>query len=72
MYPNPFRDKLNIDAWNNQSMEIILRDITSRKILQQEFTNSLSLNTEQIAKGIYIYEVQSKEGLYKKGKVVKD
>ncbi len=72
LYPNPFTDKLNVDARNNQSMEIILRDIASRKVQQQKFTNSVSLNTEQLAKGIYIYEVSNKNGVIKKGKVVKE
>ena len=72
LYPNPFTDKLNIVTGNNQSMEIILYDITSRRILQQKFTNSVSLSTEQLAKGLYLYELRNKDGLCKKGKVVKD
>jgi hypothetical protein len=72
LYPNPFYDKLNIETGNNQLMEITLRDITSRKLLQQEFTNSLTINMEQLSKGIYIYEVRDRNGSCKKGKVVKD
>ena len=56
----------------NDLSEIILYDITSIKILHQKFTNSVSLNTEQLAKGLYLYEVRSKDGLRRKGKVVKD
>ena len=47
-------------------------DIASRKLLQQKFTNAVSLNTEQLAKGVYLYEVRNKNGVIKKGKVVKD
>jgi uncharacterized protein YpmB len=72
IYPNPMQDKLNIETLNNGVSEIILYDIASRKILQQKFTNSVTLNTEQLAKGIYIYEVRNKNGMIKKGKVVKD
>jgi hypothetical protein len=72
LYPNPFTDKLNIVTWNNQLMEIILYDITSRRILQQKFTNSFSFSTEQLAKGLYLYEVRNKDGSCKKGKIVKD
>jgi hypothetical protein len=70
-FPNPFSDKLNFIIGNKDS-EIILYDITSRKVLQQNFINSISINTEQLAKGIYLYEVRSKNGVIKKGKVVKD
>jgi hypothetical protein len=72
LYPNPFNDKLNITINNNELSDIILYDITSRNLIQQKFTNSISLNTEQLAKGIYLYEVRNKSGVIKKGKVVKD
>jgi len=71
VFPNPFSNKLNASVRNMQS-EIILYDIAARKLMQQIFTNSVSLNTEQLARGIYIYEVRDKNGLCKKGKVVKD
>lgn len=70
--PNPFSDKIIITNKNNEEGEILLYDIASRKLLQQQFTNSTSLNTEQLAKGIYIYEVRNKNGVIKKGKVVKE
>ena len=53
-------------------VDIILYDIASRKVLQQQFYKSVSLSTEQLAKGIYLYEVRDRNGLYKKGKVVKN
>jgi len=71
-FPNPIIDKLNIETTNNELSEFFLYDMTSRKILQQQFINSLTLNVKQLAKGIYIYEVRNKNGLCKKGKVVKD
>ena len=71
IYPNPVIDKLNIAINNNELSKIILYDVTCWKLMQQEFTNSVSLNTEQLAKGIYLYEVRNKNGVIKKGKVVK-
>lgn len=74
--PNPFTDKINLISNNKELSEIILYDITSRNLLQQKFTNSISLNTEQLSKGIYIYEVRNNPdksgGVVKKGKVVKE
>ncbi|MEP7169801.1 MAG: T9SS type A sorting domain-containing protein, partial [Bacteroidota bacterium] len=72
IYPNPVYNELNIKMDNIELSEIILYDLTSRKLLQQKFTNSVTLNTEQLAKGIYIYEVRNKNGVIKKGKVVKE
>ncbi len=71
LFPNPFSDKINLTINNNESSEIILYDIASKNVLQQKFTNSVSLNTVQLAKGIYIYEVKNKNGVIQKGKVVK-
>jgi len=72
IYPNPFSDKINITTETNEPVEITLFDVTSRKLLQQTFTNAVTLNTSQLAKGIYIYEVRNKNGGVKKGKVVKE
>ncbi|MFI5220339.1 MAG: T9SS type A sorting domain-containing protein [Bacteroidia bacterium] len=72
IYPNPVINKLNATAKGNEPVEINLFDITSRKIFNQTFTNSTSINTEQLAKGIYLYELRNKNGVVKKGKVVKD
>jgi hypothetical protein len=72
VFPNPFSNKLNLKNNNNELSEIILYDITSRKLLQEKVTNSVTLNTEQFAKGIYLYEVRYGNSLCKKGKLVKD
>jgi hypothetical protein len=72
IYPNPFTDVLSITVNEKDPSEIILYDITSRKLLHQTFTNSITLNTARLAKGIYLYEVRNKNGVVKKGKVVKE
>jgi len=70
--PNPFTSEFNIKSNGNELLEITLYDITSRKLLHQKFMNSVSLNTKQLAKGIYLYEVRNKNEVIKKGKVVKE
>lgn len=72
VFPNPVTGKFNIKVESSQPSEIIIYDMASRKILQQNFINTVSLNTEQLAKGLYLYEVRDKNGLCKKGKIVKD
>jgi hypothetical protein len=72
IYPNPFANQINIATGNNELSEVIVYDIASRKLLQQNFTSTITLNTEQLAKGIYIYEVRNKNGVIKKGKVIKE
>jgi hypothetical protein len=72
IYPVPFNEMLHISNIENELSEIILYDIASRKLLQQTFTNSVTLNTAHLAKGMYLYEVRNKGGVVKKGKVVKE
>ena len=72
LYPNPVEDKLNIKIDNNEPTEITLYDISSRKLLRQTFINTTTINTEQLAKGMYLYEVRNKNGIIKNGKVVKE
>ena len=71
LYPNPFKDKLTIQTYNNEHLEVILYDISYKKILQQTFTNSITINTELLEKGMYLYEVRDKTGLRNNGKVIK-
>lgn len=72
LFPNPFQSKINITTKRNEVVEVTLSDVTARKLLQKKFTNSITLNTEQLAKGIYIYELRNKNGVIQKGKVVKE
>ena len=71
VFPNPVAHQLNLVYSSSDECHFTLYDIFSRKVLQQEFTNSISLNTEQLGKGIYIYELRNKKEIIKKGKVVK-
>ncbi len=69
--PNPFTNRMSITISNNSPCDIILYDLSSRKILQQTFTKSTTLNTEQLANGMYFYTVQNRSGIIKTGKVIK-
>lgn len=72
VYPNPVTDRLIVKTKAGEQAEIILYDIASRKLLQENFIGSISLNTQDLPKGIYIYEVRNKSGVIKEGKVVKE
>ena len=71
IFPNPFNTRLDVKVIENKQSEIILFDIGGRKILKRKFLNSTTINTEQIADGIYIYEVRYNNGTSMKGKVIK-
>ena len=71
IYPNPISDKLNVQINNYEQTEIILYDLSSRELLQQTFTNTTTINTEQLATGMYLYTVRNRNGIIKNGKVIK-
>jgi hypothetical protein len=70
IFPNPFSDKITFEIQNIGEFEIILYDITSRKLLQQKFTNSVTINTEKLINGVYIYELRNIKEVIMKGKVL--
>jgi hypothetical protein len=64
VYPNPVREFVNIELinWSIQKVEIIVRDITGKKIYIKEIEpvsneEGVSINTAKWAKGIYFIEV---------------
>ncbi len=70
--PNPFQDKINITSNLNEVIIVTFYDVTARKLFSSSFTNSTTLQTEQLSKGIYIYEVRNKSKIIQKGKVIKE
>jgi hypothetical protein len=71
LFPNPITDKLNVRVADTKKHEVIIYDITTRKLLQQAFTNSTVINTEQLADGVYYYEIKNSERTIANGKVLK-
>ncbi|HKR05207.1 MAG TPA: T9SS type A sorting domain-containing protein [Bacteroidia bacterium] len=72
LYPNPFINSLSLKVKTNELTELILYDISSRELIHEEFNSFVSIDTQQLAKGMYLYEVRNKNGVVKKGKVVKE
>jgi len=71
LYPNPFFDNLTFAATDNVPTTVSLYNFFGQQILQQTFTNSTTINTDQLAGGIYFYELRNDKGTLKTGKVVK-
>lgn len=72
VYPNPFIDKLNVTVDSGERSEIIIYDLTGRKVIQQEFAGLLSLNMELVLSGVYFYQIRCGNTICKQGKLVKD
>lgn len=72
VFPNPVTNELNVVTKEGDEAEIILYDITSRKLLHQFFIGAVSLNTADLEKGIYFYEVVEAGRIIRSGKVVRE
>lgn len=71
VYPNPFSTQLTFSLADNVPITVSLYNFLGQQVLQQTFTNSATINTEQLADGIYLYELRNDKGALKTGKVVK-
>jgi hypothetical protein len=71
VFPNPFTNRFTVSTNTNEESEIILFDVTSRELLRRSFVNSATINTEQLSRGIYFYEIKDKDGVVARGKVIK-
>jgi hypothetical protein len=71
IFPNPFSDQLIFSFADNVPTTISLYNFLGQEVLQHTFTNSTTINTEQLADGIYFYELRKDKGALKTGKLVK-
>ena len=71
VYPNPFSTQFTFSLSDNEPTTISLYNFLGQQILQQTFTNSTTINTAQLANGIYFYELRNSKGAIKNGKVIK-
>lgn len=72
IFPNPFIDNVNIVSNGTEQLEIIIYDVSSRKLIQKTFTNAATLSTENLKKGIYYYTIKGDNGSIKRGKLIKE
>jgi len=50
---------------------IQIYNFLGQQVLKQAFTNSTTINTAQLADGIYFYELRNSKGVIRNGKVIK-
>ena len=68
---NVVADEFSITSAHGDVCEIILYDMHAAKVMQQKFTGSLLMNTSQLQRGIYFYELRRNNNVIKKDKLIK-
>lgn len=72
-YPNPFGDQLWINSGIHENVRLVLTDLSSRSVIDQHFFGATSINTDFLAKGVYIYDLRNEQGeSIAKGKVIRN
>lgn len=70
--PNPFYDRLTVEINDINETDFIIYDLSFRQCLKHTFVTMTTINTEHLAKGMYLYLVRQKNGIIKIGKVIKE
>ena len=71
VYPNPIGTTLNISSGKYGQFTFLLFDMTSRKILQKDFSTASVLNTSDLASGVYYYQIRNNSGVLSVGRIEK-
>jgi len=61
IYPNPFTNNVIIKNKNNQPSKVIITDIAGRIIYTDDFINSITVNTYNWTKGVYMVKIKSED-----------
>lgn len=71
VFPNPFSGQVTFEIADNEPATVSLCNFFGQQLIAQSFTNSTTINTEQLANGIYFYELKNASGILKTGKLLK-
>lgn len=70
--PNPFTSELKVRSKSNEQVILIVYDCFGQLVLRKTCVNNHSINTEQLSKGFYFYEVRNDTEILANGKLVKE
>ena len=71
VFPNPFKDEINIKVNDYNSYIFTLYDVSGKKVILQQFNIATTINTAMLGKGLYFYEIKRGNKRVKTGKILK-
>lgn len=71
LHPNPFSNTLTMEVAAPGISELVLVNVMAQKLLQERFEHQRTISTQNLAPGIYFYELRNAGRLLKSGKIVK-
>ncbi len=70
--PNPFTSELRIHCKSNEQLALSIYNNLGHKIICREISPSDLIDTVNLAKGLYFYELRDDKGILSSGKLVKE
>lgn len=71
IFPIPFADQISLQVQNNDLTTVIIYDLYGKAVLKSEFINTTIIDTQDLTKGFYIYELKNKSGIIGSNKIFK-
>ncbi|MBK6641072.1 MAG: T9SS type A sorting domain-containing protein [Bacteroidetes bacterium] len=72
IYPNPFTSHIEIHSKTNKLSGLRIKNLLGEQVLFTEFNTDTDINTMNVIKGIYFYEIKDDKGIIvKSGKLIK-
>jgi len=71
VFPTPFSDQISFEAQGKQASVLKIYDLTSRLLIQKKGSNFSNINTANLNRGLYLYEMWDENSLIYKGKIMK-
>jgi PKD repeat protein len=72
LFPNPFQEQLHVELDRELTGTVILYDAVSHPVLKASLQKSIDLDVRGLAAGVYIYEIRTKDGMIRSGRLIKN
>ena len=72
IFPNPVSDQLHLSVDTDKEVNLVIYDISSRKLIEKKFSRQLSIDVKEFKAGIYFYKLFDNNGRGSIGKWIKD
>lgn len=72
VFPNPFANQLTFTLPSNQKSTVRIYNMLSQLVIEQKLSNSLTIETNDLKDGVYMYTIKNNQGkVLKSGKLIK-
>lgn len=71
VFPSPFTDRIHLSAPGSEQLTVFIFNSVGQQVVGETFINSMTIDTQKFADGIYFYELRHANGTIDSGKIMK-